>query len=44
MSHSKSISIDLEENYDNFVDLYLDQNAAKEYTLRVRGKNGEAIS
>jgi len=39
----KDITIDLEENNDNFIDTYLQQNSKGEYTLQVKGKNGEAI-
>ena len=44
INHSKNINIDLEENYDNFIDLYLEKNYEGVYTIKVRGKNGENIS
>jgi hypothetical protein len=43
ISSSKSISIDLEENYNNFVDCYLEKDVQGVHTLKVRGKNGEAV-
>lgn len=44
LSSSKSIAINLEENNNNFVDMYLEKDANGEYILKVRGKNGEPIS
>lgn len=40
----KNIVIDLEQiNNNNFIDTYLQKNHKGEYSLEVRGKNGEAI-
>jgi hypothetical protein len=37
------VFIDLEENVDNFIDIYLEKNYKGVYTVKIRGKNGESI-
>jgi len=41
--NNKSIVIDLEEDNNNFLDIYLTKNIKDEYILAVKGKNGESI-
>ncbi len=41
--NNKSIVIDLEEDNNNFLDIYLTKNIKDEHILAVKGKNGEPI-
>lgn len=44
LAHAKNINIDLEEQYDNFVDIYLERSYDGVYSVKIRGKNGENIA
>ena len=43
LNSNKTVSIDLEEENNNFIDIYLARNTSAEYILAVKGKNGEPI-
>ena len=44
VSHSKDIQIDLSENNQNFIDIYLEKDRQGSYILNLLGLNGETIN
>mgnify|MGYP000076607126 CR=1 FL=1 len=43
LNHQKSVTIDLGEHGDNFMDFYLEQDSKEKYVLNLLGLNGEPI-